>query len=70
MAKPDDRSDNAEKIQENIDSTLYNIELAEDMIENTSDNKTKKDLTAKNERRKTAIPEMEQELKDELAFKK
>ena len=37
---PDDRSDNVEKIQKNIDRTILNIELAEDMISNTSDEKT------------------------------
>ena len=36
-AKPDDRSDNVERIQENINNTVNNIRLANDVIEK-SDN--------------------------------
>ena len=33
--KPDDRRDNVEKIQENINNTIENIEAAEDMLAKT-----------------------------------
>ena len=62
---PDDRSDNVEKIQKNIDRTILNIELAEDMISNTSDEKTRKDLQMKNERREKALDSLRDELVDE-----
>ena len=63
---PDDRSDNVEKIQENIDRTILNIELAEEMITHSSDEKTKKDLQAKNERREEALDSLRDELEDEV----
>jgi len=45
--KPDDRRDNVEKIQKNIDMTIHNMELADDMIAKTDDEKTKKELMEK-----------------------
>ena len=63
--KPDDRRDNASKIKANIASVKANIEAADEMIAITSDDKTKKDLQAKNERREVAINSLENELKDE-----
>ncbi len=63
--KPDDRRDNARKIRNNIDNTVENIELAEDMINGIDNQKTIHDLQAKNERRKEAVEGMRQELKDE-----
>lgn len=66
---PDDRSDNAEKIQENINSTLNNIELANNMIDTTSDKKMKQTLEAKNERREQALHSLNSELKDETNTK-
>ena len=35
--KPDDRRDNVDKIQDNIDNTIKNYRLAEDMISLTDD---------------------------------
>ena len=63
--KPDDRRDNARKIRKNIENTIENIELAEDMIDNIDNEKTIHDLKAKNERRREAVEGMRQELKDE-----
>ncbi|NLL66084.1 MAG: small acid-soluble spore protein Tlp [Clostridiaceae bacterium] len=63
--KPDDRRDNARKIKNNINNTIENIELAEDMINSIDNQKTIHELEAKNERRKEAIDGMRQELKDE-----
>ncbi|HEX9059680.1 MAG TPA: small acid-soluble spore protein Tlp [Clostridia bacterium] len=62
---PDDRSDNVEKIQRNINYTIQNIELAEEMIAKTDDEKMKKELEAKNERRRDALNEMRKEIRDE-----
>lgn len=68
--KPDDRRDNVEKIKRNIDMTLHNIELAEEMIAKTSDDKTKQDLSDKNDRRNQALDGMRAEIKDEAKNKK
>ena len=52
---PDDRRDNVEKIEYNIGKTIQNIELAEEMLEVTDDEKMKKTLQEKNKRRETAV---------------
>ncbi len=62
---PDDRSDNVEKIQRNINYTIQNIELAEEMIAKTDDEKMKQELEAKNERRRDALDGMRKEIRDE-----
>ncbi len=62
---PDDRSDNVERIQENIDNTVENIRRANDMIRATSNEKTKQDLIDKNERREDALEGLRHEIKDE-----
>lgn len=64
-AKPDDRRDNVEKIQENIDNTVKNIHRAEDMIEKTSDPKMKEELREKNKRREESLKGMRSEIRDE-----
>jgi len=64
-SKPDNRKDNVERIKRNIDSTLQNIELADEMIAKTSDDKTKKDLSEKNKRREKALGGMRHEIRDE-----
>jgi len=63
--KPDDRRDNVKNIQFNINHTIQNIELAEEMIAKTDDEKTKEDLEAKNERRREALHAMKEEIQDE-----
>lgn len=62
---PDDRRDNVERIQRNIDMTIHNIEAAEEMIEKTPDDKTKKTLGEKNERRRDALNGFRKEIRDE-----
>lgn len=64
-SNPDDRSDNVEKIQKNINFTIKNMELADEMIAKTDDDKTKRDLKAKNERREDALNSFRSEIKDE-----
>ena len=63
--KPDDRSDNVENIQFNINHTIQNMEQAEEMIAQTSDQKLKHELEAKNDRRRAALSNMKQEIRDE-----
>ena len=68
--KPDDRSDNVDKIQYNIDKTIQNTRLANEMIEKTDDEKMKNTLTEKNERREASLDSMRKEIKDEAVDKK
>lgn len=68
MAKPDDRSDNVERIAHAIDNTMENLREAEDFVkahagEMNPEDET--DIKAKNERRKEAISGMREEIKDE-----
>ncbi len=63
--KPDDRRDNVERIQRNINHTVANIELANDMMGEVDNPKTKQELQGKNERREAALDGMREEIKDE-----
>ena len=63
--KPDDRRDNAQKIKNTINATKRNIEAAEEMIAETDNEQTKRDLTEKNQRREQALPGMEKEMREE-----
>ena len=67
--KPDDRSDNVDRIQYNIDKTILNCELADEMIAKTDDPKAKQELKEKNERREAALHAMRKEIKDEALDK-
>jgi small acid-soluble spore protein (thioredoxin-like protein) len=62
---PDDRRDNVEKIQFNINKTIQNIEMAEEMIDKCDNEDTKKSLIEKNNKRKEALEAMRHEIKDE-----
>ncbi|NLY45649.1 MAG: small acid-soluble spore protein Tlp [Tissierella sp.] len=68
--KPDDRRDNVNKIQENIDNTIKNYRLAEDMISLTDDEKTRRDLEEKNRRRLESLEGMKEEIRDEAEHAK
>ena len=63
--KPDDRRDNVEKLQYSIDRTIHNIEAAEEMIQKTPDKTLKQDLLEKNERRRSSLEKMRDEIRDE-----
>lgn len=67
---PDDRSDNAERIQRNINFTLKNMEAADEMIEETDDERMKRVLAEKNERRREALRGMRSEMRDETKDRK
>lgn len=64
-SKPDNRKNNVERIQKNITMTIHNMELADEVIEKTSDGNLKENLEAKNERRRDALEGMRHEIKDE-----
>lgn len=68
--KPDDRRDNVDRIQYNIDKTIQNCELADEMIAETDDKEMKKTLIEKNKRREEALHGMREEIKDEAIDKK
>jgi small acid-soluble spore protein (thioredoxin-like protein) len=62
--KPDDRSDNVERLQEMVQDTIQNIEKAHETMEFTS-GEEKEAIKAKNKRREQAIEGMRAEIKDE-----
>jgi small acid-soluble spore protein (thioredoxin-like protein) len=62
---PDDRRDNVEHLQKNIDTTIRNMEAADEMIAKTSDGKAKEELKEKNERRKQSLDGFRREIRDE-----
>ena len=68
--KPDDRSDNVERIQENINHTVENMRKADDMIEETSDDTMRENLIEKNENREEALKGMRSEIRDEAIDRK
>ncbi|GED57871.1 small acid-soluble spore protein Tlp [Brevibacillus formosus] len=68
MAKPDDRSDNAEKLQQMISNTEENIRESEDYLTAHAGEisaEEKATLEAKNERREESIEGYRAEIKDE-----
>ncbi len=62
---PDDRRDNVDRIQRNIDMTIHNIELADELMAKTSDPKLKRALKQKNARREQALEGLRHEIRDE-----
>ncbi|MBS4217627.1 small acid-soluble spore protein Tlp [Bacillus sp. FJAT-49711] len=64
--KPDDRSDNVEKLQEMVHNTIENMEEAEATME-FSDSQDQEHIKAKNERRRESIDGMREEIKDEAS---
>ncbi|MBS4199085.1 small acid-soluble spore protein Tlp [Bacillus sp. FJAT-49732] len=64
--KPDDRSDNVEKLQEMVHNTIENMEEAESTMEFSS-SEDQEHIKAKNERRRESIEGMREEIKDEAS---
>ncbi|WP_087971443.1 small acid-soluble spore protein Tlp [Oceanobacillus rekensis] len=62
--KPDDRSDNVEKLQSMVQDTIQNIEKAHETMEFSS-GQEKEQIIAKNKRREEAIEGFRSEIKDE-----
>lgn len=57
----------ARRIQDTIESTLHNMEVAEEIIASDPDNKKAQELIEANERRSEEIPQMIRQLKEEKA---
>lgn len=66
MAKPDDRSDNVEKLQEMVQDTIQNLEEAHETLQNESlSEEQRQAIIAKNHRREESIRSFRNEIKDE-----
>ncbi|MCL6599200.1 MAG: small acid-soluble spore protein Tlp [Alicyclobacillus macrosporangiidus] len=71
MPKPDDRSDNVERIADAIQNTMANIRETRDFLKAHGEEMRPEDkaaLEAKNERREAAIEGFREEIKDEAAY--
>ncbi|RHW42145.1 small acid-soluble spore protein Tlp [Neobacillus notoginsengisoli] len=66
--KPDDRSDNVEKLQEMIHNTIENMERAEETLALSDSDETKRQVEEKNARRRESIEAMRMEVKDEARY--
>lgn len=62
---PDNRSDNVEKLQDMIHDTIENVHESEESL-NSMPTEEQEKIKAKNKRRKEAIDEFRNEIKDEL----
>ncbi|PLR95254.1 small acid-soluble spore protein Tlp [Bacillus sp. T33-2] len=63
--KPDDRSDNVEKLQSMIVHTIENMEEAEESLQFSSPEE-RAQIEAKNERRQESLESLRQEVRDEF----
>lgn len=70
MAKPDNRADNVEHLQQNIQNTQDNLNEAEDYLNEFASeisSQEREQIEDKNERRKRSIEGFREEVKDEAA---
>lgn len=67
--KPDDRSDNVEKLQDMMKNTKENMEAAEEMMAYVDENE-RKALKQKNARREESMSGFQEEILDEAAARK
>lgn len=65
--KPDDRSDNVEKLQDMVQDTIQNLEESHETMRHGSDG-DKEQIKSKNKRREEAIEGMRDEIKDEHQY--
>ena len=63
--KPDDRSDNVEKLQKMIHNTIENMEAAEESMAFTDSEEQRQKIEKKNERRRESLEALRSEVKDE-----
>jgi small acid-soluble spore protein (thioredoxin-like protein) len=71
MPKPDNRADNAERIEDTIQHTLQNVHQTEDFVKANSEHLTDEEvsfLKEKNERRSAAVDSLRSELKEEANY--
>ena len=69
-SNPDDRSDNVERIQENIDNTIKNINLANEVIAESNNSKEIENMKERNQRREESLEAMRSEIKEEAMANK
>lgn len=67
--KPDDRSDNVEKLQDMMKNTKENMEASEEMMAYVDENE-RKALKQKNARREESMSGFREEILDEAAARK
>jgi len=67
--KPDDRSDNAEKLEVMKNNTVDNMEAAEETM-HFADGKELEEIKQKNARRKESIGGFQKEIEDEIVHQK
>lgn len=70
MAKPDDRSDNVEKLQNSVANSIENLHEAEDYLAEHAEEISEGELNQiqeKNKNRQRSIRGMRQEIKDEAS---
>lgn len=68
MAKPDDRSDNVEKISNAVQNTVQNLDESEEYLAEHADElgaSERQQLNEKNENRRQSIRNMRSEIRDE-----
>ncbi|ABO50317.1 small acid-soluble spore protein (minor) [Desulforamulus reducens MI-1] len=66
MAKPDNRNDNVEKLQEMVQDTIENLEEAHETLQNNSLSRDQRQaIMEKNKRREESIRSFRNEIKDE-----
>lgn len=68
MAKPDNRADNVEHLQEHVQNTIDNLEEAEAYLSEHAEEISGEEaanIRAKNERRRESIKGLRSEIKDE-----
>ena len=69
MAKPDNRHNNVERLQEMVENTEHKIHEAEISME-FADPEERERLKQKNERRRNSIAAMKEEIRDEMQARK
>lgn len=67
--KPDDRSDNVEKLQEQVANTIENLEEAHDTLQQDLSEEQRQAILEKNRRREHSIAGKREEIKDEWEFR-
>jgi len=68
MAKPDDRSNNVERLQNSVENTMQNMQEADDFLKahaNEMSAEDQSDIKSKNRRRADAIDGFRNEIQDE-----
>lgn len=68
MAKPDNRQNNVERLEQMVNNTIENLEEAHKTLQNEDLNQRERQaIEAKNQRREQSIGNFKSEIKDEMA---